>query len=167
MRDLAAIRPAGSGDLEAISHLEARLYPNPWFPATFRSLLKRGRARILVADHQEAGVVGYAVFWWAFEQAELANLAVDRPFQDKGIGGMLLDHALAEIGSREVEKVFLEVRESNRPALRLYRSRGFSQISVRKNYYRDPREDALVLVKSLDDQPETEEPKGGDGPGPG
>jgi ribosomal-protein-alanine N-acetyltransferase len=150
MRESVMVRPAVQEDVETIGRLEAQLYPNPWFPATFRSVLKREMARILVADGLGRGVVGYAVFWWVHEQAELANLAVAKDFQGQGVGGQLLDRVLAEVANRDVETVFLEVRESNEAARRLYRSRGFSQISIRRDYYRNPREDALILVKPVE-----------------
>jgi ribosomal-protein-alanine N-acetyltransferase len=143
------IRRACASDVDPIARIEAGSYANPWRPETFRSLLHRDGARVLVADAPDAGVVGYAVFWWVKDQAELANIAVVKDARGRGIGGALLDRALEEAGALGVASVFLEVRVSNQAAHRLYQSRGFTRISTRTGYYQNPREDAWVLVKTL------------------
>lgn len=143
------IRQAAEPDLEAIAALEAQSFSNPWHPDTFRSLLTQERARILVGEDPDQGVVGYAVVWWVLEQAELANLAVGEEFQGRGIGSALLDKVIEFAGMRGIETLFLEVRMSNETAFRLYEKRGFQQIAVRKGYYQNPREDARILAKTL------------------
>jgi ribosomal-protein-alanine N-acetyltransferase len=143
------IRGANPGDLAAIAEIEGQVFSNPWHPDTFKSLLKRDRARLLVAEDDEGDVAGYAVFWWVLDQAELANLAVRRESQHRGIGSALLDESLKAAAAEGVASIFLEVRMSNSAAHRLYESRGFFQISVRKGYYRNPPEDARILVKFL------------------
>jgi ribosomal-protein-alanine N-acetyltransferase len=143
------IRAAVAADLAAIADIESRSFSNPWQPDTFLSLLKQERAAVLVAEDSGAGVVGYTVLWWVFDQAELANLAVRKDHRGRGIGSLLLDQAITHAETQEVQSLFLEVRMSNESAYRLYSNRGFTQISVRKNYYQDPREDARILVKHL------------------
>jgi len=143
------IRAAEAADLAAITDIEFQSFSNPWQPDTFRSLLKQERAKVLVAEDPGAGVVGYTVLWWVFDQAELANLAVRKDHQERGIGSFLLDQAITHAAAQGVESLFLEVRMSNEPAYRLYSNRGFTQISVRKGYYQTPREDARILVKHL------------------
>lgn len=136
-------------DLSAIAGIEAEVYSNPWHPDTFRSLLRQDRAKILVAEDETGGVAGYAVYWWVLEQAEVANLAVRGDQQGLGFGGAILDRAMLMAANQGIESVFLEVRVSNESARRLYASRGFRQISVREGYYQNPKEDALILVRSL------------------
>lgn len=143
------IRPAVAGDLAAIADIEFQSFSNPWQPDTFLSLLKQERAKVLVAEDAGAGVVGFTVLWWVLDQAELANLAVREDHKRRGIGSVLLDQAIAHAESQGVESLFLEVRMSNESAYRLYSNRGFTQISVRKDYYQKPREDARILVKDL------------------
>jgi ribosomal-protein-alanine N-acetyltransferase len=137
-------------DLGAIAEIEYQLYPNPWHPHTFRSLLGQDRALVLAAADSDGDVVGYAVFWWVLDQGELANLAVTKGHQGRGLGGALLDEVLARAAEMGVESVFLEVRDSNRPARHLYATRGFGEIDVRRGYYQNPKEDARVLMRSLD-----------------
>ena len=146
---LIAIRPVALSDIDEVASIEARSFSNPWQPQTFRSLISEGRAHILVAEDPDAGVVGYAVLWWVLEQGELANLAVAERFRGRGVGAALLDRVLADAGAQGVERVFLEVRTSNQRAFDLYCSRGFTQVGVRRDYYRNPREDARVLQKRL------------------
>ena len=143
------IRPAIPTDLDAIAELELHSFSNPWHPDTFRSLLKQPRALVLAAEDPIQGVVGYAVLWWVLDQGELANLAVGEDQRGRGIGSSLLDRAVTHAMSQGVESLFLEVRVSNESALGLYKSRGFAQISIRRGYYQNPPEDALVLVKHL------------------
>ena len=143
------IRSAVAADLATVVEIEFQSFSNPWQPDTFRSLLEQERVKVLVAEDLEKGVVGYAVLWWVLDQAELANLAVRTDRQGQGIGSVLLDQAIAHAEAKGVESLFLEVRQSNEAAHRLYSSRGFTQISIRKDYYKYPREDARVLVKHL------------------
>ncbi len=143
------IRQAVATDLKAIADIEFQSYSNPWQPDTFRSLLKQERAMIWVAEEPGSSVVGFAVLWWVLDQAELANLAVQKDHQRRGIGSILLDEAITHAEIQGVESLFLEVRMSNEAAFQLYSVRGFTQISIRKDYYQNPREDARILVKSL------------------
>jgi ribosomal-protein-alanine N-acetyltransferase len=143
------IRSAVAADLATVVEIEFQSFSNPWQPDTFRSLLEQERVKVLVAEDLEKGVVGYAVLWWVLDQAELANLAVRTDRQGQGIGSVLLDQAIAHAESMGVGSLFLEVRQSNEAAYRLYANRGFTQISIRKDYYKHPREDARVLVKHL------------------
>ncbi|MFW6199889.1 MAG: ribosomal protein S18-alanine N-acetyltransferase, partial [Gemmatimonadota bacterium] len=91
----------------------------------------------------------YLVLWFVTDEGELADLAVDPEYRGRGIGGFLVGRAVERARARGVRSLFLEVRASNERALSLYRSRGFHVISVRKGYYSSPREDALVMLKSL------------------
>lgn len=145
-----SIRKAELSDVEGINSIEALSFSNPWHPQTFRSLIEKGGATILVAEAAEVGVVGYAVVWWVLEQGELANLAVSDRFRGNGVGSALLDRVLEEAAAAGVESLFLEVRTSNDGALALYRSRGFGQVGIRRDYYRTPTEDARILLKRLE-----------------
>jgi [ribosomal protein S18]-alanine N-acetyltransferase len=145
-----SIRRAESTDVPAMAAIESGAFSNPWHPHTFRSLVTRDGAMVLVAEDPEDGVVGYAVSWWVLDEAELANLAVREDHRGCGVGSALLDRLLDEIRALEVDRVFLEVRISNERAHGLYLKRGFTQIGVRKGYYQNPREDARILVRRID-----------------
>lgn len=108
------------------------------------------QAIFLVAADEESGeVAGYVVTLAVMDESEVLNIAVDTPYRGASIGGMLLDHALAAAEGAGSESTFLEVRESNVAARRLYERRGFEEISRRVRYYRSPVEDALVLRRAV------------------
>ncbi len=143
------IRPATPDDVEAVAAIEAMAFSNPWHAQTFRSLIRRNGALIAVAEADWGEILGYSVAWWVQDQAELANLAVKENFRGWGIGSALLDRVLLDLKDLGVDSLFLEVRFSNERAFALYRSRGFSEVAVRKDYYRNPRENARILQKDL------------------
>jgi len=84
------------------------------------------------------------------QDAELLNIAVHPEHRGKGLAGQMLDALLIELRARGVRTAFLEVRESNNAARGLYDSRGFTPIGRRRNYYRRPVEDALVMRRMLE-----------------
>jgi ribosomal-protein-alanine N-acetyltransferase len=132
-----------------VAAIEAQSFSNPWQPDTFRSLISQNRAYIPVAEAEDGSIVGYAVFWWAADQGELANLAVQESYQGQGIGSALLNLVLERAREERLVKLFLEVRRSNERAMELYRSRGFTQVGVREGYYRRPLEDALIFERPI------------------
>ena len=94
-------------------------------------------------------LVAYAVVWFIVDEIHIGNLAVHPDHQGCGIGKALLAHILTLGRRRSLEYATLEVRPSNQRALALYEHFGFRQVAVRKNYYRDDREDAHVLALRL------------------
>jgi len=146
----AVIRAATLDDLDAISVTENRVFPRPWSRETFQELLGRPGAGVLLAIRPENRVVGHVVYWAVAGEAEIGNVAVLPGDQGRGIGGRLVDTVLAELSQVGVGKVFLEVRESNEAALRLYGRRGFKRIGRRSGYYEMPREDALIMSKEME-----------------
>jgi ribosomal-protein-alanine N-acetyltransferase len=100
--------------------------------------------------------LGYAVLYVVADQAELANLAVAPAVRGRGVGRALLESVLAVAQELDVREIFLEVRQSNYVAQRLYRSVGFVPVALRRGYYEAPVEDALVMVLRLGDVVRTE-----------
>jgi [ribosomal protein S18]-alanine N-acetyltransferase len=144
------VEPAIRGDLATIAELETAAFSDPWSLASFESVLAEPAAYMAVARDAAGGdVVGYVVAWFAADEGEIANLAVREPTRRRGIGAALLDGALVEGGRRGAENIYLEVRESNDAARRLYASRGFEEIGRRRRYYKRPVEDAIVLRRVL------------------
>ena len=148
LRPGAKIRSASRADLARIVQIEKASYATPWSAETFMSLFERRGVTFLVAEN-EADVVGYAVSWAVADEAELGNLAVSPDFRRQGVGAALLDRMIDELARAGVRSLFLEVRWSNTAAFRLYGSRGFRQIALRKRYYERPREHARVLRLEL------------------
>ena len=79
------------------------------------------------------------------DEGSLDNLAVTASRRGQGAGRMLFENVLADVRKKGAERIFLEVRESNETALKLYESAGFERLAIRKAYYQDPTEDAIVM----------------------
>jgi [ribosomal protein S18]-alanine N-acetyltransferase len=144
------IRPGRAADLASVVELERACYSDPWPATAFAALPDNPRVYFAVADSPVVkSIAGYVVAWYVLDEGELANLAVATAARRQGIGKALLDAAIGESLDRRVSDLYLEVRESNQSARRLYASRGFEEVSRRKGYYRSPVEDALILRRTL------------------
>jgi ribosomal-protein-alanine N-acetyltransferase len=137
-------------DLDAVTAIERASFADPWSAAEFASVLDVDHTIFLVAEAGEKShIVGYVIAMAVLDQAEILNVAVAPESRGAGLGGGMLDAALLEVERRGAQSVFLEVRVSNAAARALYSSRGFVEISRRKNYYRTPVEDALVMQRAV------------------
>lgn len=158
------IRSMTEADLPKVLEIENESFTAPWSPESFRTLLGRRDTTLLVAEEKGEGapgaegaaggatpaIVAYAVFWSVLEQGELANLAVRSDRRGRGVGAALLDRVLELARLRDIRTVYLEVRASNEGARALYRTRDFEELGRREDYYKNPKEDALVLRKELE-----------------
>jgi [ribosomal protein S18]-alanine N-acetyltransferase len=143
------IRLMQPSDLKAVARVENSAYDYPWSIGIFRDCLLAGYYS-LVFD--ASGLVsGYGIMSVAAAEAHILNLCIDPGSQHMGYGRRLLNALLLRAQECEVGKVFLEVRPSNRIALKLYESVGFEQIGIRPSYYQAAygREDAVVLALTL------------------
>jgi ribosomal-protein-alanine N-acetyltransferase len=149
------VEAADARDAEALASLERRSFSHPWTVRHFQSALDdRERNLVLVlrtpfaGPDPERGIRGYCVLESVVDELHLHDVAIHPEHRGRGLGRFLLGLAL-EIGARRgAETAFLEVRRSNWPALGLYRTLGFETVSVRRDYYAHPREDAIVLRKA-------------------
>jgi len=133
-------------DVSSVMDIESRAYPHPWTHGIFRDCIRVGYS-CHVLDWA-GGVSGYSVVSIGAGEAHLLNLCVDPDLQGQGLGQVLLEDLLDRTRLADVHRLFLEVRPSNRPAIRLYRKSGFHVIGRRPGYYpaRGSREDAMVMV---------------------
>lgn len=140
------LRRATAADVPEVVGLERVCYGDPWPITAFAALPDNPRVFFAIARDEEGGAVtGYVVAWYVLDEGELANLAVTPSSRRRGIGGALLDATLDDARKRGSNQIFLEVREGNDSARKLYRARGFEEVGRRKGYYRTPVEDALIL----------------------
>ncbi len=143
------IRSAVLADVEAMVAIERRAFGDPWSEASFREALTAAWTFALVGVTSR-GLMGYLIAREVAGTGEVLNLAVAPEARRRGLGGALLRAGLAGLRHRRVAEVFLEVRESNRSAQSLYLGHGFRPVGQRASYYRNPREDALVLRLALE-----------------
>lgn len=138
------IRAMRQADLEAVNAIEQSSYSVPWSDVTFRGLLRRRDAELLVAEREER-VIGFIVFWQVLDQGELGNVAVTQEARRSGVARRLIATLMERAAARGVQELFLEVRPSNHGARQLYESFGFVPVGQRRNYYQEPVEDAVVM----------------------
>jgi ribosomal-protein-alanine N-acetyltransferase len=138
------IRSAALADTAAMVAIERRCFGDPWSETSFREALGSEWTFGLVAETSR-GLAGYLIGREAAGSGEVLNLAVAPEFRRRGVGGTLLEAGLTAFRRRGASEVYLEVRESNHSAQSLYLARGFRPVGQRASYYRNPREDALVL----------------------
>jgi len=148
------LEAATEDDVEPLVELERRCHSHPWSARNFREELvdpARGRLIVLRAPFDPAapgrGIVAYCAYQVVAGEMHLLNLTVAPDLRRGGLGGILLRRALEQGARRGAERAFLEVRRSNRAALLLYERHGFVTTAVRRDYYADPREDALLLAR--------------------
>jgi ribosomal-protein-alanine N-acetyltransferase len=143
------IRSAVPADAASLVEIERRCFSDPWSETSFREALDSPWTFGLVA-HRGNGVAGYLIGREVAGTGEVLNLAVAPDYRRHGVARALLRAALRYLRKRRVEEVFLEVRESNQSAQALYLSSGFRPVGQRAAYYRNPKEDALVLWLALE-----------------
>jgi ribosomal-protein-alanine N-acetyltransferase len=149
MSGAISITPVVTADLGAVAAIERAAFSDPWSERSFRDALSQAAIYFVAARSDDGGVLGYVVAWFVADEGQIANLAVAPVGWGKGIGRALLTAALGEAIARGATDVYLEVRDSNLRARRLYGSCGFKEVGRRRGYYRLPVEDAIVLRRTL------------------
>lgn len=150
--DKITLRPAASSDVRNISILEERIFPTPWSEESIRHDIEHNENALVAVAEWNGNFAGYLDVWQVVGEGQVNNFGVLPEFRDKGIGSQLMQYMmewLLENGNLEIS---LEVRVSNEGAIRLYHRMGFRELGVRKNYYLDTGEDALLMSKSLKEE---------------
>lgn len=144
--------PLDRGHLDEVVAIERASYSHPWPRKAFQYEIEKnplGWARAALTRAAPARVAGYVITWIVFEHLHLQNVAVHPHDRRRGLARLLIVTAMEEALARGATTVLLEVRRSNLPAQRLYRSLGFEERGVRKDYYSSPREEAVVFQGEL------------------
>lgn len=144
------IDPMRLRDIPGVLVVERLSFPTPWSRHAFLSeLFENDRAYYIVAKVKER-IIGYAGVWLIAGEGHVTNVAVHPDFRKLGIGRRLLATLEELIRSRNGDRLTLEVRVTNVWAQHLYRSLGFRNTGLRKGYYRDNNEDAVIMWKELE-----------------
>jgi ribosomal-protein-alanine N-acetyltransferase len=139
-------RAVGADDLTAVERLQQLTFTNPWGADAIRwELENTDVARLYVAHEPGGTLVGYCACWVVFDELHINSFAVDPAWRRRGVARQLLRQVMEESAAAGVRSATLEVRRSNEPARHLYESLGFTVEATRREYYQDPREDALIL----------------------
>ncbi len=142
----ATIRRLAYADLPQVIAIERRAFPTPWSLAMFVLELSKSSGVCLAAT-VDGRVAGYLVCSRYADVWHVMNVAVDPDHRRRGLGRALLEHLLGEVG--EDAALTLEVRRTNASAMRLYERLGFRAAGIRRRYYQDNGEDALVMWRNL------------------
>ena len=129
-----------------VAQLEKLCFADPWSEMSIASELQNIWAYWLVAVEDDV-VAGYIGSQSTIDETDVMNVAVHPDWRRQGIAENLINHLIRELKVRGSHALMLEVRASNAPAIALYEKLGFRQVGLRKNYYRNPKEDALILRK--------------------
>ena len=137
-------------DLDSVVAIERLVQTHPWSKQQFQESLASYQCTVYEQANQ---VVGFCILQPILDEANLLLMAIHPNQQGKGLGYILLDHSIQQLKNNPIQ-IFLEVRESNIAAIRLYEKTDFHQIDLRKNYYPNPdgsREHAVIMVKTCTD----------------
>lgn len=133
-------------DLSWVARIERENFSIPWSENAFLESLQKDYTLYVVAE-ENGEILGYCGLYQACNEGEIVNVAVDGRARRRGVATKLLEFLLFESVKREIDQWFLEVRKSNEPAIALYKSFGFVEAGIRKNFYEKPREDGIVMWK--------------------
>jgi [ribosomal protein S18]-alanine N-acetyltransferase len=147
MENSFGFRRMGAHDLPAVMEIERLSFPNPWHETTFRGELQNDPISFptVVVRAGDDRVMGYIIFWKVQDDVQINNIAVHPEARGLGLGEALMRFALETVRSLGAAFVSLEVRVTNTSARRLYDKLGFEVFGVRKGYYTNPDEDAVVM----------------------
>ena len=146
------IRPLGLSDLNSIDGIEQRAYNTPWSRSMFASELAKASSVCLGAfDHER--LIGYVVNSRYVDAWHVMNVAVDPDYRRRGIATLLLERVFELTKDDQRRGYTLEVRVSNGDAIHLYEKLGFVRQGIRRGYYTDNREDALIMWREADTEP--------------
>ncbi len=133
---------------EALSALDKKCVgAEGWSAESFRSEAEKENG-IVICAYADMCAVGLICGFFAADEAEIASIAVDSNYRRQGIGDQLITEFLEQL-PEYTSSIFLEVRESNISALSLYKKHGFSSVGMRKNFYSEPIENAILMKKAL------------------
>ena len=142
------IRKMERRDVPTIAVLEKLCFSDPWSETSIATELENSLSYWLVAEENGA-VIGYVGSQSVLDAADMMNIAVAPDHRNQGVAKALIEALIGYLQQNRVIALLLEVRISNLPAISLYHKMGFEQVGRRPKYYRNPREDALILRKEL------------------
>jgi [ribosomal protein S18]-alanine N-acetyltransferase len=139
------IRVMGANDIDMVVAVEQQAFPVPWSRAAFENELEENELAYYLVAELDGVVVGYCGMWLILDEAHLTNVAVLSEHRGKGIGHSLLNTLIGCAKIKGATCMTLEVRKSNAGAQRLYSRMGFVPRGLRRQYYTDTQEDALIM----------------------
>ena len=147
---MITIERMSEADVAEIAELDKLCFSVPWSYNSFLAEAQNKIARYFVAKDNEK-CIGYCGFWVAYDSGDITNIAVHPNYRQQGIGSGLVSSMMQLAREEKLLSMNLEVRKSNIAAQKLYSKYGFEVKGIRKGYYSDNHEDALIMIVSLED----------------
>ena len=142
------VRQMEVDDLQQVMAIEEENFSVPWTEKGFLTFLLRYDTLFLVAEEDDK-IIGFCGVVMALDEGEITNVAVSQNRQKEGIGNLLVESIIRLIAELGVTLLYLEVRQSNERAISLYRRIGFTAVGMRRNYYEEPKEDAILMRRKI------------------
>jgi [ribosomal protein S18]-alanine N-acetyltransferase len=141
--------PMVAADLPQVMELERLAFPNPWTPGLFLHELKLSFSRLYLARNAARQLLGYACWWLVGDEVHILNVAVHPDARRNGTGRALVQRVVDDALAHNAASVSLEVGRTNEPATALYRSMGFTEVGLRRNYYGQGK-DAVIMERRFE-----------------
>lgn len=145
---MLSIKRIKEEDLEIIAAFEKEIFPDPWGMIGLKESLYQNHT-VLLGAWEEEKLVGYVIFYFAADEGEIARIAVEPSMRRKGVASHLLLELENICEEKKIVKMLLDVRETNETAIEFYKSHGFTEDGIRKNFYTKPVEDAVLMSRGL------------------
>lgn len=135
-------------NVKQIALLEADIFSDPWSEKSVTETIRQPHARVSAAWKGDE-LAGYIILYYVMDECEIARIAVKENFRRKGVAGRLLDETELFCRENGIQKIMLDVRESNVPAITFYKKNKFIQDGIRKRFYTNPAEDAILMSRRI------------------
>ena len=148
------LRDMTEKDIDQVEVIENEAFSIPWSIESFRDELKDKAMKVyqtLISEDAPQEVLGYSGYWNIVGEAHITNVAIKKKFRGKGFGRLLMEETIKSALALDLKKMTLEVRVTNQVAINLYTSLGFVCCGIRKGYYYDTGEDALIMWLYVDE----------------
>lgn len=139
--------PMETGDIPETVALEQEIFSDPWSEAMLCSGFAAPSQLYFCAREQNGMLIGYGAVMTVLDEGELLRIGVSPRFRGQGVADLLMKRIFQTADEKKLALMMLEVRQGNTPAIRLYEKYGFVQEGIRKRYYQNPAEDALIMRK--------------------
>jgi len=143
------VRPMHIDDLQNILEVERASFATPWSLDAFKAELKDNEYARYLCLELEGQVIGYMGLWFILDEGHITNIAITPNHRGQHWGEFLMRSVMGKMVEQGMERMTLEVRVSNRPAQSLYKRLGFAIAGIRKGYYADTGEDAMIMWAEL------------------
>ena len=151
MKLKADIIKCGFDELKKIAEIESKCIPDGWSLKAFEDWYD-DKKTVVFAAVCNGEMIGFANGSWVLDEGELLNIAVLESYRNNGIAGELFEKMERFFSEKGIKIIYLEVREKNQPALSIYEKYGFIKNGFRKNYYRNPDDNGVLMMKKIGDK---------------